>query len=215
MSDDLPVVDIRILGAAGASPAADESFMPIFDIRFAKHLQLRRAGFREIFTLLEAGGTARELLIVETGSMRVFDNWEDGQSTRLFDAFVTFHGGEVLTVDLSAECGPLIRQCCGDQVKFTCDDSVRYLNRLRPQLHRPIDLLYLDSFDLDVLAPSASAFHHMKELAAIWPALGAGSLIAVDDNPPGNLGKGYLVEDFLAHIGVARKFDGYQKVWQL
>ncbi len=215
MSGVQTVVDRRTPQAAGGPPLAGDSFIPLFDARFAKKLLFRGAGFREIFTLLEATRETGEFLIVETGSLRALDNWDDGQSTRVFDAFVTFHGGEVLSVDLSPECGPLIRACCSDQVKFTCDDSVRHLNWLRHQLRRPIDMLFLDSFDLDVLAPSASAFHHIKELSAIWPALGAGSLIAVDDNPQGLLGKGYLVEDFLANIGVAKKFDGYMKVWQL
>ena len=193
-----------------------DSFLPVYLEQFAALLGVRRDGFQAIFSRLEAARPERDFRIVETGSMRVPDNWEgDGQSAVLFDRFVTFHGGEVLTVDLSPECGALIAQACSAQVRFTCEDSVRYLHRLRNTGDQRIDLLYLDSFDLDVDQPTPSAFHHIKELLAIWPVLKPGALIVVDDNPSDVIGKGFLVENFLDHIGVPKVFDGYQKVWQL
>lgn len=196
--------------------ASTDSFLPIYLEKYAARLGVRRDGFRSMFSLLEAARPQGDFRIVETGSMRVLDNWAgDGQSTILFDQFVTFHGGEVLTVDMSPECGDLIARTCSEQVRFTCDDSVRYLHKLRTTGDQRIDLLYLDSFDLDFNQPTPSAFHHIKELLAIWPALAPGAVIVVDDNPPGMIGKGYLVENFFDHLGIPRVFDGYQKLWQL
>lgn len=193
-----------------------DSFVPVYLQKFSARLGVRREGFLKIFSMLEAARPDGDFSIVETGSMRVPGNWEgDGQSTVLFDHFVTFHGGEVLTVDLSPECGALIAQACSAQVRFTCEDSVRYLHKLCNAGDQRIDLLYLDSFDLDVGQPMPSAFHHVKELLAIWPALKPGALIVVDDNPSDSVGKGFLVENFLDHIGVPKVFDGYQKVWRL
>ena len=196
--------------------ASSDSFLPVYLEKYAARLGVRRDGFLSMFSLLEAARPQGDFRIVETGSMRVPDNWEgDGQSTVLFDQFVTFHGGEVLTVDMSPECGDLIAQACSGQVRFTCGDSVRYLHKLRTTGDQRIDLLYLDSFDLDINQPTPSAFHHVKELLAIWPALAPGAVIVVDDNPPGMIGKGYLVENFFDHVGIPKVFDGYQKLWQL
>ena len=196
--------------------ASSDSFLPVYLEKYAARLGVRRDGFLSMFSLLEAARPQGDFRIVETGSMRVPGNWEgDGQSTVLFDHFVTFHGGELLTVDLSPECGDLIAQACSAQVLFTCEDSVRYLHKLSNAGDQRIDLLYLDSFDLDVNQPMPSAFHHVKELLAIWPVLRPGALIVVDDNPADSIGKGFLVENFLDHIGVPKVFDGYQKVWQL
>ena len=196
--------------------ASSDSFLPVYLEKYAARLGVRRDGFLSMFSMLEAARPQGDFRIVETGSMRVPDNWEgDGQSTVLFDQFVTFHGGEVLTVDMSPECGDLIAQACSEQVRFTCGDSVRYLHKLRTTGDQRIDLLYLDSFDLDINQPTPSAFHHVKELLAIWPALAPGAVIVVDDNPPGMIGKGYLVENFFDHVGIPKVFDGYQKLWQL
>lgn len=160
------------------------------------------------------------VLIVETGGLRQPGNFEgDGQSTVIFDAYVQFRRGQLISVDLDPACATHTREYCSARAFPVTADSVGFLHLLStlgPQ--RPIDLLYLDSMDLDQDNPTPSAQHHLKELAAIMPRLGPGTLIAIDDNPLlGNkrMGKGYLVDEFLAGIGAKRLFDGYQSLWQL
>jgi hypothetical protein len=46
-----------------------------------------------------------------------------------------------------------------------------------------VDLVYLDSYDLDPVAPTPAAVHGLLELDAIRPALHDGSLLLVDDTP--------------------------------
>ena len=53
-----------------------------------------------------------------------------------------------------------------------------------------IDLLYLDSFDVDLYAPWPSAVHHFKELMAISPLLSPQTLVVVYDLP--SMGFGYV-----------------------
>ena len=91
-------------------------------------------------------------------------------------------------------------------------DSVAYFWQLVPP--RPIDLVYLDSFDLDWQDPHASSLHHLKELCALLPKLRPGCLVVVDDNA-GPIGKGAYVREWMAAIGVRPLFDAYQVGWVL
>lgn len=205
--------------------SASRSFLPVFDRDYAPRLERRAEGFRAIFERVEAravvGAEGRTSpLVVETGSVRVRDNWAgDGQSTRLFDAYVTHHRGRCLTVDIDPAAAPLVRELCSRRTEAVTGDSVAFLARLSADLgDRRIDLLYLDSFDLDPADARPSAFHHMKELAAVWRSVRPGTVIAVDDNPElpdgHRIGKAMYVAQFLEDLGVAPFYDGYQLAWE-
>jgi hypothetical protein len=97
--------------------------------------------------------------------------------------------------------------------------------------NQTIDLLYLDSFDLDMTYWQPSAIHHLKELAVAIRALRADSLVVVDDCPstadftlednntinfvtsPKIGGKGRLVAEFANSIGAKCIFADYQAGW--
>jgi hypothetical protein len=211
------------IGAAG-QVAAGGSFLEHFDRNFAPLLDHRAAGFRVMFERLEAICRARPpgqpALIVETGSLRIVGNWRgDGQSTVLWKEFARFYPCEIHTVDLDPVASWAVREACGDAVHVHTGDSVAYLYQFARQQRRQIDLLYFDSFDLDLEDPFPSAFHHIKELIAAAPCLGPGSLIGVDDNyrdAEGNItGKGYLLLQWFRHLDIPQLHDGYQYVWQL
>jgi hypothetical protein len=77
-----------------------------FEEQFRQHfrplLGKRADGFGTIFDALLA--PRRDLLIIETGCMRVPTNWEgDGQSTFMFDALVRDCGGLFFSIDISLE----------------------------------------------------------------------------------------------------------------
>jgi len=195
-------------------------FLDFFDQQFAALVGEHRApGFRAMLAALEE--RPREgILIVETGGLRQPGNFDgDGQSTVIFDAYVQFRRGQLLSVDLDPVCAAHTRDFCSPRALAVTADSVAFLHLLSSLgERRPIDLLYLDSMDLDQDNPAPSAQHHLKELAAIMPRLEPGSLIAVDDNPlvqGKRQGKGYLVEEFLAGIGARKLHDGYQMLWEL
>ena len=202
-----------------------DSFLPIYDREFAPRLALRAQGFRTMFaeveSRLEQAGRAEDLLVVETGSSWRDDRWAElGLSTRLFDRFVLFHGGRFVTIDINAETIDRVRANCSSSTEAFCMDSVECLQRLQSELgSKTIDLLYLDSWDLDLRDPEPSANHHIKELQAVWNALGQGSVVGVDDNPQlpdgTRIGKGMHIRRFLNATGRQPVFDGYQTVWRI
>ncbi|MDB5803041.1 MAG: hypothetical protein JWN73_363 [Betaproteobacteria bacterium] len=212
--------------AAGAAAPARASFLPYYEQTFAPLLADRTSGFRMMFELLEARcrGLSRPALIVETGSLRAVGNWSgDGQSTRLWKEFAAFQPCEIHTVDLDPGAAPVVRAECGDAVQAHTGDSVAFLYKMAQSPEPPqIDLLYLDSYDFDVADPFPSAFHHIKELIAVRPCLGPGSIVAIDDNYPhpdpadGRVtGKGYLAMQWFRDLDIPLLHRGLQFVWQL
>jgi len=124
-------------------------------------------------------------LVVETGSVSQPRRLAgDGQSTRLFDAYVNHHGGRCLTVDIDPAAVALVRELCSARTKAVKGDSVRFsrpaVQGPRSSAHRPAvsGLPGPRPRPTHIRAP----FHHMKELTAVWRSVGPGTVIAVDDN---------------------------------
>ena len=209
---------------------AQTSFLPIYDAEYAGKLGLRSETFRQAFEILEAMDKSG-YTILETGCARTEGNWYgDGQSTLLFDRFVNHRGGTVRTVDISQEACTWLRGNVSGKVTVTCSDSVAYLRELILSDELNIDLLYLDSYDLDWRNPHPAALHHLHELCAVMPLLASGTLVMVDDTATcqarvrlkgqdlvlhdfGVTGKGAYVADFFSKIGCAPVIEGYQHGW--
>ena len=205
----------------------------------ASKLGNREISFRKIFKYLDAQPTP--IIIVETGCLRVQDNFLDGQSTLLFDKYTLSRGekSKVYTVDINSNSTKVCQQAVSDNVEITTDDSVRYLNNLSNKLFSnktKVTMFYLDSFDVDWRYPYPSAAHHLKELTAISKILHKDTLVVVDDSPAtGNLtqkehestptwkilespaptigGKGFLVHEYASHVGAKLVFSYYQAAW--
>ena len=212
------------------------TFLDQIDREWAPRLGPRRDTFRAAFDYLLRRRPSGHL-IVETGCARQADNWEgDGQSTWMFDRFAEAGGGDVYTVDISAAACEYARTVTGPRTRVAQEDSVPFLLRLGRELRaagRTIDLLYLDSFDWDPENPVPSAVHHLKELCAIAPALGPGTLVMVDDSfhalrgfrtgpenfvlleDHGIAGKAKYVAEYFRQTGVPLVFEGYQCGWLL
>ena len=207
-----------------------KSFLPVFDAEYAERLGIRAETFRRMFEILE-DMKKPEYAIVETGCARTEGNWKgDGQSTLLFDRFVNHWGGRVQTVDIDeGSCGRLRGQV-SEKVSINCSDSVRYLGNLGRGEKPAIDLLYLDSYDLEWRNPHPSSLHHLLELCAVMPLLARGTLVVVDDSPRqwavavkdskaslvqdcGIGGKGGYVAEFFSRIGCDPVIEGYQHGW--
>ena len=76
----------------------------------------------------------------------------------------------MLSVDINPRACAYASSIASQRTKVFNEDSLRFLHRLGRDLvkaSRPIDLLYLDSLDLNVNDPIPSAVHHLKELCAI------------------------------------------------
>ena len=201
----------------------------------------REISFKKIFNYLDSQPTP--IIIVETGCLRVKDNFLDGQSTLLFDKYVLSRGeqSKVYTVDINPDSTKVCKQVVSENVEITTGDSVRYLNSITNNFLKnktKVSMFYLDSFDVDWRYPYPSAAHHLKELVAINRLLNEDTLVVVDDSPAvGNLtqnenqstqpwkilsspsppptigGKGFLVHEYASHIGAKLVFSHYQAAW--
>jgi len=210
-------------------------FWTFFEEFAAPRLAHRQETFRKTFQYLDQISTP--ITIVETGCVRLADNWAgDGQSTIMFDKYVTARGHQsrVYSVDINATNVAACRNLVGSNVTVTAADSVAYLNSLTRQFNEQsikLSLLYLDSFDLDEIYWFPSASHHLKELVAAWRSIDRQTLVVVDDCPlnaklvrtkdgqfaihgePSIGGKGRLIAEFARQVGVEPLFAGYQAGW--
>jgi len=152
-------------------------------------------------------------VIVETGCARVENNFEgDGMSTLIFDSFVELNGGSLYSVDISHDSVNFARsKVTTNRSEIACEDSVSFLHKF----DQKIDLLYLDSYDLDPENPHPSSMHHIYELLAVSKCLKKGTMIVVDDNLSEEIGKGKYIADYLSKIGVPMIYSGYQQIWKL
>jgi len=152
----------------------------------ASKLGDREISFRKIFKYLDSQPTP--IIIVETGCLRDPDNFQDGQSTLLFDKYTSARGekSKVYTVDINPVCTSACKKIVSKNVEISTEDSVRYLNKISNKFLKnktKVILFYLDSFDLDWRYPYPSAAHHLKELAAINRILHEDTMVVVDDSP--------------------------------
>jgi predicted O-methyltransferase YrrM len=178
----------------------------------------RKPGFEMMIAHLR---TCKYPLIVETGVSRQADNYfGDGMSTLIWNALAIEISGTVHCVDIDPKSCKFARDHCSDKTMVWCADSIKWLASKEIEygkLNRGIDLLYLDSYDIDIKNWHPSAFHHMMELTAIKKALKPGTLIAIDDNliiDGEHIGKGTYVAEFMEKVGKEMVYKGYQYIWR-
>jgi len=192
----------------------DLSFREQFEKFFRPKLARRAEGFQSIFDAVLQHH--ERPLIIETGCLRIPGNWEgDGQSTFMFDALAAERHGQFFSIDITSESIDTARSACSSVTQLICNDSVAALHALAELVTRPVSLLYLDSFDLDIRDPLPSALHHLMELTAARPFIGPGTVVCVDDYAVDGAkgGKGMLVDRFCSQIRMEVLYSGYQKAW--
>jgi hypothetical protein len=182
----------------------------IFNKDYYFKLGKRRNTFQKIFEYTESLNK-KNVTILETGIARQENNWEgDGMSTLMFDRYINSVGGNFTSIDINPQNVEFARSNVSAKSNLICSDSVIKLHEISRDENSPmIDVLYLDSFDVDFNNPVPSSFHHIKELLAIFPKIQKGTLIVVDDNFNGK-GKGQMIKDYMKNIGINPFFDEYQ-----
>lgn len=120
-----------------------------FDKKYRTKLDGRWATMKVALNLaLQRGNTQ----IVETGCVRMKDDFGAGYSTVLFCEFVEKHGGHLWSIDNNAHHLKICHELTKQYEKFRTlvhSDSVVALNAAAqlPGLNGKIGLLYLDSYD--------------------------------------------------------------------
>jgi hypothetical protein len=171
-----------------------------------------------------------EPFIIETGCMRQSDNFEgDGMSTLMWNNVCKMIGGDFLSFDINPESVTFARSIVGSVHKHIIDqDSVigikQYCNM---PTFKKIDLLYLDSVDLELPNLHNAFIHNMYEFTSAVGSLAPGALICVDDNVPFDfldsdgkitntkaMSKGEYLKDYLAKLGIQPIYEGYQIIWK-
>jgi hypothetical protein len=109
-------------------------------------------------------------------------------STYLFDQYVQHRndGSFCLSVDLHPRAVEVCQSMVSARTLVHQGDSVRFLANLVRTFQaegRWIDMLYLDSMDVDFQYWQASAAHHLKELSVCMPRIHKDTLVVVDDSP--------------------------------
>jgi hypothetical protein len=188
-------------------------FVDYFDVQFAPSLGIRAATFRAVLREVEH---MKSFNVVETGCTRIKDNWADGQSTIIWSSFATLMKSKFTTIDINEEAVRLVIDTCQlSDIAALCGDSVKVLRTLKD----PIDILYLDSYDVDMDMPHKAALHSLKELVSAMPLLHSGSIVFVDDAPINKLmdigGKGGYIAEYMKDIGATLFTFGYQAAWKL
>ena len=113
----------------------DNNFYNYFD-KISSRLGVRKISFKKIFDYLDK--MPDPIIIVETGCLRIKDNFEgDGQSTLLFDYYTQFrgNGSKVYTVDINPEATKNCSEMVSKEVDITTADSVGYLNKLSKKFY--------------------------------------------------------------------------------
>ena len=113
----------------------------------------RATSLELVFELLDEKKD-KNYLIVETGCMRADHTppgsplalGDDGASTYIFDDFINYYDGEVLSVDIKQANVDYANEHTSDRTNAYCMDSVEFLWDLDSK--NKIDFLYLDSFKL-------------------------------------------------------------------
>ncbi len=209
------------------------NFWKFFEAEAHPKLGLRQTSLRYVFEHLD--GKDRPVFVVETGCVREADNWAgDGQSTVLFDRFASeWPGSAMHTVDINPDATALCKTLVSSMTQIHTGDSVSFLRHLAknpPEHFLHLDVLYLDSYDVDFSDPHLSALHHMKELVAASSLIGPDTLVVVDDAPsegkfvlagdkvnfvtqPEISGKGKYVASYAKTVGLEPVFSGYQAGW--
>lgn len=141
-----------------------------------KSVHLNYLTFKELFKQMDG---RRDLMILETGIASA-----GTQSTYLFNEYVRKYGGRFWSVDINNNLVKSHQQNMCPATTLICDDSVNFLqNWANIHKDRKVDVVYLDSYDLDWYDPIPSATHGLKEYKAILPVLRPGSLMLIDDTP--------------------------------
>lgn len=202
---------IAILGWAGKKLMRYRTLYPFLPRKY--NFAKRRDTLRRTLELLDQ---RKAETLVETGVARrgLTQARSDGASTIVFGLWASRYAAQLHSVDIDPEAietarEELEKQEIAEYVGLHVSDSVQFLK----EFERPVDFLYLDSFDYDVSDPDKqreSQEHHLSEFRAIENRLHHDSIVLIDDcRRPGG-GKGKLVIPYMQGRGWEVEMNKFQ-----
>ncbi len=180
--------------------------------QYRKKSDTRFPTFKKAFELLKGPN------IVETGCLRLPNDWGAGMSTYLFGEYAKNFGAHVWTVDINPNNMDVCRQETKEFSKFidyTVGDSLTFLDHFQ----KPIDFLYLDSVDCPIEAEVdnpeliMAQNHQLNEIVLAMPRLNEKAVVLLDDNGFSHGGKTRLSKSYLRGIGWNEVLEGQQSLW--
>lgn len=134
---------------------------------------------REGISLALKSVTTINPVIIETGSSAYGTD-----SSRLFDSFAKHLAGSFYSVDIKNGPSKRLKIAVSKRTKFFIMDSIDFLRKLELLTgHKKVDLVYLDSWDVDWMSPIQSALHGKNELLELRPYIKPGTVLIIDDTP--------------------------------
>lgn len=154
--------------------------------------------------------------IVETGCIRMEEDWGAGMSTLVFSDISNRYNKKFETVDINIANLNFAKEYIYDELQFIEDfityhhsDSIEFFR----QHKQSIDLLYLDSLDFDFANPEESQKHCLAELETAFPHLSEKAIVLMDDNRLPGGGKPAKAKLWLQQQGWTCVMDYHQTLW--
>lgn len=151
-------------------------------------------------------------LLVETGTFR---NWEAGAGTIVLGRAAASVGQKLISIDIDPACisaagAALATEGLRDAVGLVQSDSIVAINGLHKQDKR-IELLYLDSMDMDPNLPYMSFC--LQEFLAAEPLLTPEAVVMFDDDHIGFEGKPFRARRYIQERGWVCRLHQCQSIW--
>lgn len=153
---------------------------------------ISKSGFmnQEFFEITLNNFKNKSINIFETGSSQDYGT----DSSILFDSYIKKFGGKFITVDKSEEPKKHLEKFFSKNSISIVEDSVSFISSYEQKFFNTLNLVYLDSFDLDVNNPEDSMNHCLNEFLCIDKLIKKGCYVAIDDTPNEAAFKKYLAQ---------------------
>ena len=128
----------------------------------------------------------RPINILETGCGHTSTTETFASMTYIFASILNnLKGGSLLTVDINENNLNKCKEITKDFshiINYKLGDSLDVLRNLNEDYVKSLDLIILDSYDLNLFNPNPSGIHHLQELLALYNKINKDCFIAIDDN---------------------------------
>jgi len=103
-------------------------------------------------------------------------------STYLFNEYVKKYGGSFWSVDINQGLVDHHKGNMCPATQLVCNDSVSFFTEWA-KTHDEVNVIYLDSYDLDFYNPLPSGNHGLAEYKSLMPVIKKDTLLLIDDTP--------------------------------